>query len=131
MPLFSTLNPALRTLLPTIGFIYALQAVTAVPSIYFQSDRFYDLSGSLTYLSCTVLSLYFPALRARSLAASQGFPTPAWPKLTDFHPRQLILSGLTAIWAARRMLNLPHPKNFYSIFFAKACHKLNVEEHSG
>ncbi|KAH0612288.1 uncharacterized protein H6S33_010340 [Morchella sextelata] len=101
MPLLSTLNPALRTLLPTIGFIYALQTAVAIPSIIFQTERFYDLSGSLTYLSCTLLSLYFPAYRARSLAAAEGLPIPVWPAFTDFHPRQLILSGLTALWAAR------------------------------
>lgn len=101
MPLFSSLNPALRTLLPTIGFIYMLQAAAAIPSIFFQTERYYDLSGSLTYLSCAALSLYFPAYRARSLAAAEGLPIPVWPKITDFHPRQLILSGLTALWAAR------------------------------
>ena len=60
-----------------------------------------DLSGSLTYLGCTALSLYLPAIRARSLARSQGLPIPSLPSITSFHPRQLILSGLTALWAIR------------------------------
>jgi hypothetical protein len=60
-----------------------------------------DFSGSLTYIGCTALSLYLPALRARSLAKSQGLPIPSFPPLSSFHPRQLIVSGLTLLWAFR------------------------------
>ena len=66
-------TPFLRTLVPSIGLAYAIQAAVAVPSIALQSERFYDLSGSITYISCTALSLYLPTLRARyasSLASS-------------------------------------------------------------
>ena len=106
-------NPALRTLLPTIGAAYAFQIAVSIPNVYFQEDRFYgltlsfdggltlDLSGSVTYIGCTALSLYLPALRARSLARSQRLPTPGFPSLTSFHPRQLIMSGLTLLWAFR------------------------------
>jgi hypothetical protein len=105
-------NPALKTLIPTISAAYAIQIAVSIPSIIFQEDRFYgtlsfpntsktDFSGSLTYLGCTALSLYFPALRARSLAKAQGLPIPPFPALSTFHPRQLIMSGLTALWAVR------------------------------
>jgi len=60
-----------------------------------------DFSGSLTYIGCTALSLYLPALRARSLARSQGLPIPSFLTLSSFHPRQLIMSGLTLLWAFR------------------------------
>lgn len=47
------------------------------------------------------MSLYLPSLRARSLAFANRRPLPPIPSLIQFHPRQLILSGLTALWAAR------------------------------
>jgi len=106
-------NPALSTLIPTISAAYAIQVAASIPAMLFQEDRFYgalsllpwsdrvDFSGSLTYLGCTALSLYLPSLRARSFAKSQGLPLPRFPGITSFHPRQLIMSGLTALWAAR------------------------------
>ncbi|KAF1954185.1 hypothetical protein CC80DRAFT_129707 [Byssothecium circinans] len=36
------------------------------------TDRFYDLSGSLTYLSCTAPSLALPYLRAKNSSAVTG-----------------------------------------------------------
>ena len=105
-------NPFLRTLVPSIGLAYGLQAAVAIPSILAQSERFYDLSGSLTYLSCTALSLYLPAIRARSAAALTGAPKPAWPSLANalrgaggplgFNWRQVVLSAAVSVWASRR-----------------------------
>ena len=106
-------NPFLRNVVPSVGLAFGLQAAVAVPSIVFQSERFYDLSGSLTYLSCTALSLYLPALRARSAAALSGTAKPAWPSLIDalkgtggpigFNWRQVALSVAVSLWASRRM----------------------------
>lgn len=105
-------NPFLRTIIPSIGLAYGLQAAVAIPSIIWQTERFYDLSGSLTYLSCTALSLYLPAIRARSAAAITGAPLPAWPSLLSalkgtggplgFNWRQVVLSAAVSIWATRR-----------------------------
>ncbi|KAG9947809.1 DUF1295-domain-containing protein, partial [Aureobasidium melanogenum] len=107
-------SPFLRTLVPSIGLAYAIQAGVAAPSIFFQSERFYDLSGSLTYLSCTALSLYLPTLRARAAAATVSAGTaalPAYPSLLAslaskggvqaWNWRQVILSAAVAIWATR------------------------------
>ncbi|CAN9190995.1 unnamed protein product [Alternaria alternata] len=44
-------NPLLRTLVPSVALAYGIQAAVAVPSIAAQTERYYDLSGSLTYLS--------------------------------------------------------------------------------
>ena len=109
-------NPFLRTIVPSIGLAYGLQAAVAIPSILAQSERFYDASGSLTYIACTALSLYLPALRARSAAAITGAPKPAWPSLIDaiqgkggplgLNWRQAFLSAAVSIWAARRMTSL-------------------------
>ena len=105
-------NPFLRTLVPSIGLAYTLQAAVAVPSILAQSEQFYDLSGSLTYLSCTALSLYLPTLRARAAAAAAGGPKPQWPSLLasltggagagTLNWRQVVLSAAVTIWATRR-----------------------------
>lgn len=104
MPLFSFLafkNAALSTLVPTVLSAFAIQAAVAVPSIVTQNEQFYDLSGSLTFLTCTAVSLYLPALRARSYAAAQGLAKPNFPSLLSFGPRKLILSAMVAIWAGR------------------------------
>ncbi|CAG8956636.1 hypothetical protein HYFRA_00011947 [Hymenoscyphus fraxineus] len=76
-------NPFLKTLVPSVGAAFAIQAAFAVPSILAQSERFYDVSGSLTYLSVTALSLYLPAIRARAAATAAGSLKPAWPSLLD------------------------------------------------
>lgn len=108
-------SPFLRTLVPSIGLAYALQAGVAVPSIFFQSERFYDLSGSLTYISCTALSLYLPTLRARAAAAAASggaAALPGWPSLLGslaskgglqaWNWRQVVLSVAVTVWATRR-----------------------------
>lgn len=104
-------NPFLRTLVPSIGLAYSIQAAVAIPSILAQNERFYDLSGSLTYLSCTALSLFLPAVRARSAAHLLGATKPAWPSLLSalngtggaygFNWRQVALSAAVSIWATR------------------------------
>ena len=106
-------QPFLRTIVPSIGLAFGIQAAFAVPSILLQSERFYDLSGSLTYLSCTALSLYLPTIRARAAAAAVGATKPAWPSLLAsmsgggaglLNWRQAFLSIAVSIWAARRTL---------------------------
>jgi hypothetical protein len=102
-------NPFLRTIVPSIGLAYGIQSAFAVPSIITQSDRFYDLSGSLTYLACTGLSLYLPTLRARAAASGAGLPKPGFPSLLGavagntiaWNWRQVLLSAAVGIWATR------------------------------
>jgi len=101
----------LRTLVPSIGLAFGLQAAVAIPSILFQTERFYDLSGSLTYISCTALSLYLPTLRARYGAGAAAGQSSVWPSLLasltskgGFHAwnwRQVVLSAAVTIWATR------------------------------
>ena len=112
---FST--PFLSTLVPSVSLAYGLQALVAVPSIAAQTERFYDLSGSLTYLSCTALSLYLPTIRARYAAAAAGSAKPAWPSLLQaalgsgggLNWRQAVLSAAVSIWATRRTLTQSSP----------------------
>lgn len=108
-------NPFVSTLIPSVGAAFAIQAAFAVPSIVAQSERFYDVSGSLTYLSVTALSLYLPAIRARAAATAVGSLKPAWPSLLDaftgkgkgkggangLNWRQVVISTAVAVWATR------------------------------
>ncbi|KAG0145710.1 hypothetical protein CROQUDRAFT_671617 [Cronartium quercuum f. sp. fusiforme G11] len=87
----------LHTLLATTGAAYAIQVACASVAIPLQTETFYDLSGSLTFISCTALSLYYPALRARLFYKSSK----PFPRITSFHSRQLLMSGFTCIWATR------------------------------
>jgi len=66
-----------------VGAAFAIQTAVAIPSILAESERFYDLSGSLTYLSVTALSLYLPTLRARAAASLAGAAKPPFPNLLD------------------------------------------------
>ena len=98
-------HPFLRTLVPSIGLAFGIQTAAAIPSIFMQTERFYDLSGSITYLSCTALSLYLPTLRARA-----GGLAP-WPSLVAsltsrggvyaWNWRQVVWSAAVSVWAAR------------------------------
>ncbi len=113
--LFKSSNPLLATLVPTISLAYGLQGLAAVPSILAQSERYYDLSGSLTYLSCTALSLYLPVLRAKVSANVAGgkIPSPPlWQSLgttltAGRNWRQVALSAAVGIWATRCVYQAP------------------------
>jgi len=93
-------SPVLRTVVPSVSAVVAIQTAFAVPSIAAQSDRFYDFSGALTYIAVSALSLYLPALRARySSAGAPGLPSLA--KAGGWNWRQVVLSGAVGIWATR------------------------------
>ena len=106
-------SPFLSTLIPSIALSYGLQSFVAVPSILAHSERFYDASGSATYLLCTAASLYLPTLRARAAAAVAGQAKPAWPSLiasltgngsvNAWNWRQVALSAAVSLWAMRRV----------------------------
>ncbi|KAH8725024.1 hypothetical protein GQ44DRAFT_235769 [Phaeosphaeriaceae sp. PMI808] len=135
-------SPLLRTLVPTVALAYGIQTAVAVPSIVAQTERYYDLSGSLTYLSCTALSLFLPYLRAKNSGAITG-------GLTEYLSsnglgqgtwwwRQALLSAAVGIWATRLGTYLfqrissdsgrdsrfdkirVSPSKFYVAFFAQA-----------
>jgi len=75
---FYSLN--LELLLLLVGIIFTIQWVSFVPAYKLQSERFYDLVGSLTYVFVIVVALLLN-------------------ESTD--PRALIVSGLVVIWALR------------------------------
>merc|ERR1711939_173573 len=103
-------SPLLRTVVPTVGAAFAIQAAVAVPSIIGQTERFYDLSGSLTYLSCTALSLYLPVLRARAAGTVPGLGWPSFKASLQgkslaeggfWDWRQIVASAAVVLWASR------------------------------
>jgi hypothetical protein len=100
-------TPLLRTLVPSVALAYGIQAAVAVPSIAAQTERYYDLSGSLTYISCTALSLFLPYMRAKAAGTITG-------GLTEYFGskglgqgqgiwfwRQVVLSAAVGVWAVR------------------------------
>lgn len=61
--------------------IFLVQWLAFIPAYLFQTERYYDLTGSLTYIGVTLLALLL------SLATDD--------------PRSLLLTGCVLIWAAR------------------------------
>ncbi|KAF1845226.1 DUF1295-domain-containing protein [Cucurbitaria berberidis CBS 394.84] len=135
-------NPLLRTLIPSIALAYGIQTAVAVPSIAAQTERYYDLSGSLTYLSCTAVSLFLPYLRAKNAGAITGglaeyFGSKGLGQGTWWW-RQALLSAAVGVWATRLGSYLfsrissdsgrdsrfdsirGSPSKFYVAFFAQA-----------
>lgn len=115
-------SPLLRSIVPCFATAFAIQGAVAIPSILAGSERFFDVSGSVTFLAVGTLSLYLPALRARAAAyAANAATLPRLPSLIEalkggagagenagaavlLSWRQLILTGMTAAWAVRREL---------------------------
>ncbi|KAK8069775.1 hypothetical protein PG994_006391 [Apiospora phragmitis] len=101
-------SPFLRTLAPSAAAAFAIQTAFAIPSVAAQSERFYDASGALTFLSVTLLSLYLPGLRAQSAGAATKLPSLLSPFLKSvgtgagsLNWRQVALSGAVAFWSIR------------------------------
>lgn len=119
LALTSFKSPVLRAVVPCGVAAVALQALVAAPSVAARNESFFDLSGSLTFLAVGALSLYLPALRARALAAAHGAALPRLPSIVQLAAsawgrggeqavagggrnwRQLVLVGLTVVWATR------------------------------
>ncbi|PWN50037.1 DUF1295-domain-containing protein [Violaceomyces palustris] len=91
----------LKSLLPTFGVIYGFQALCGGLAIPYKTEKYYDLCGSLGFISAVGLSLYLPSIRARWITEGSLTRISALPPISSFHPRQLIMSGLTIFWAAR------------------------------
>lgn len=95
-------KPLLLTLVPCVSLAYGIQGLVAVPSIVARSERYYDLSGSLTYLSCTALSLALPLVRARRAGAAAGLGSALMGKgAAAWNWRQVALGAAVGVWATR------------------------------
>lgn len=63
-----------------VGLAFLIQIVAFVPAFVMQSERFYDLTGSMTYIALTLLAAVL-----------------AWP----LDIRSILLGALVIVWAAR------------------------------
>ncbi|MBN2840546.1 MAG: DUF1295 domain-containing protein [Coriobacteriia bacterium] len=63
-----------------VGLMFLIQIVAFIPAFLTQSERFYDLTGSLTYISMTLLTATLSA---------------------PLDTRTMLLAGLVIVWAAR------------------------------
>ena len=106
MAVFSRLLPALTTAYAFQAREYhfsltciILNAISVCALIFVpqHNEKYYDLAGSLGFLSTTFASLYYPAFKSRLW---DGLSTPI-PALSSFAPRQLILTAALGIWTAR------------------------------
>lgn len=123
-------SPLLRTIVPCAAAAVAIQAAAAAPSVLFRTERFFDLSGSLTYVAVGALGLYLPSLRARALAAAKGVAADKLPSVPGLAAlvrdafgkaagarnwRQVMLTGMVMVWAARRKFFLVLASLDYSL----------------
>ncbi|KAF9926037.1 hypothetical protein BGZ75_001475 [Mortierella antarctica] len=80
------LSSAIRVLAPTLLADYAIQLFGFTVSTLLQTEKFYDLAGSTSFIVCTYLSLFQPWDKASS-------------RHRAIHPRQMIASCTTVLWA--------------------------------
>ncbi|KAJ7671543.1 hypothetical protein DFH06DRAFT_1177886 [Mycena polygramma] len=90
MSVFSRLVPAATS-------AYALQTLLALVFVPQQNEKYYDLGGACGFLSTTLVSLYYPALKSKFI---NGVPGPL-PSIMSFAPRQLLVSAALGIWSVR------------------------------
>lgn len=74
--------------------IFVVFASVFVPQ---HNDKFYDLCGSVGYLSTIGVSLYYPALKAKYLEGTLA----SLPSILSFAPRQVLVSAALGLWTAR------------------------------
>ncbi|CAK5268650.1 unnamed protein product [Mycena citricolor] len=85
----------LSRLIPSATSAYLLQAALALIFVPQQNEKYYDLGGAAGFLSTSLLSLYYPALKAKF---NHGVPL---PPITSFAPRQLLVTAALGLWSAR------------------------------
>ncbi|KAK3832075.1 MAG: hypothetical protein JOS17DRAFT_742876 [Linnemannia elongata] len=84
-----------KVLVPTLLTDFGIQITGWSISAFLQTEKFYDLTGSVSFILCIFLSLYKP-WDENSIWAN-GKSSNA---LSASHPRQIIASVTTVVWAA-------------------------------
>lgn len=82
-----------------VALAFALNVLAFVPAWIAQTEKYYDLTGSLTYLSVLAAALAGAAAARRGAASSAG--TLAEAGGVGLDARSLLLAALVAIWAVR------------------------------
>lgn len=62
------------------------------------NEKFYDLGGSMGFISTTLVSLYYPHLK---LKYWDRVPSAILPPITSFAPRQVLLNAAILAWSTR------------------------------
>ncbi|KAJ7066151.1 hypothetical protein C8F01DRAFT_981232 [Mycena amicta] len=84
-------------LIPTAASSYLLQTLFALIFVPQQNEKYYDLGGCLGFLTSTLVSLYYPALKAKFWDGTLD----ALPNILSFAPRQLLVNAALGIWSVR------------------------------
>jgi steroid 5-alpha reductase family enzyme len=89
-------------LLPVLGVIYALQGIFAAVFVPLRTEKYYDLCGAVSFIAAVLTSLLGPSI-TQLQEQWTGFGKGSLNSILslNFHPRQLLLSGLTILWAVR------------------------------
>ncbi|CDO70875.1 hypothetical protein BN946_scf184804.g7 [Trametes cinnabarina] len=85
-------------LVPSVVSAFALQSAFALIFVPQANEKYYDLGGSIGFVSTTLVSLYYPHFRAKYV---ERLPSAIIPPLSSFAPRQLILNAAILAWTAR------------------------------
>ncbi|RDA82372.1 hypothetical protein CP532_4773 [Ophiocordyceps camponoti-leonardi (nom. inval.)] len=92
-------SPLLQTVVPSVAAAFAIQALFAIPSTICKSERFYDISGSVTVLAVGGVGLFLPAVRN---ASPSSLGSVSWSSLlATRHWRQIALTAMAMIWTLR------------------------------
>ena len=62
------------------------------------NEKFYDLGGSAGFISTTLVSLYYPHLKAKFW---DRIPTATLPGIMHFAPRQILMNAAILAWSTR------------------------------
>ncbi|OZJ05263.1 hypothetical protein BZG36_01943 [Bifiguratus adelaidae] len=76
----------------------AVQAAAFAVAAPLQTEKFYDVSGSASFVAATLTSLYWQNYLQYYW---KGTARPPLPTLSSFHPRQLVLTATTLLWTTR------------------------------
>ncbi|KAL1949267.1 hypothetical protein VTO73DRAFT_8148 [Trametes versicolor] len=90
--------PFFSRLVPTVVSAFGLQTALALTFVPQANEKFYDLGGSIGFISTTLVSLYYPHLK---LKYWERVPSAVLPPITSFAPRQLLLNAAILAWSTR------------------------------
>jgi len=87
----------LSKLLPPIACAFGTQLGLAAIFVPQANERFYDLGGSIGFLTSAYVSLYYPFLRDKFYLKKSV----QLPNILSFAPRQILLMGCVSLWTLR------------------------------
>ena len=64
----------------SVGLAFVIQWLVFIPAYFMQTEKFFDITGSITYISITLAALFFSA---------------------DVDARSMLLAALVVVWAVR------------------------------